>query len=341
MQKTQFVRMSELHFSIIIPVFNRPDEVDELLESLCHQTDSSFEIVIVEDGSTVDSEAVVQRYKAKLNVKYFAKHNEGPGLTRNYGTERASGNYFIFFDSDCLIPPKYIETVRSFLKSQYLDAYGGPDRSHPSFTDIQKAISYSMTAFLTTGGIRGGKKKMDVFHPRSFNMGFSKEVFEKTSGFGKIRFGEDLDMSLRIIGAGYRAGLIADAYVYHKRRTDFRKFYKQIYNSGIARINLFKRHPKSLKAVHFVPALFTLFLIFSLIILFFGYWQALAIVLFYLILIFIDAFIQNKSMNVAFLSIVSTLVQHTAYGLGFLKAFWIRIIQGKEEFHAYKKNFYK
>lgn len=330
-----------LKFSLIIPVYNRPDEARELLESLTKQTYKDFEVIIVEDGSSQSCEAEIQSYFSKLDLKYFFKENQGPGLTRNYGAERASGNYFIFFDSDCLIPEQYMQTVSTHLQQNWLDAFGGPDRSHPSFTPVQKAISYSMTSFFTTGGIRGGDKKVDVFHPRSFNMGFSKKVFEKTKGFSSLRFGEDLDMSLRIIEAGYKAGLIREAYVYHKRRTDFRKFFKQVHNSGIARINLYKRHPKSLKAVHFLPAMFVLFLVFSLVTLIFGWWYFVAILVFYFVAIIFDSYKENKSWNVAWLSAEAAFVQHMGYGTGFLKAFWRRIILGKPEFHAYKKNFYK
>jgi len=333
--------MSTIQFSIIIPVFNRPDELGELLETLTKQTYITFEIIIVEDGSQVTSESVVKEYDTRLIVKYFSKQNEGPGLTRNFGAERASGNYFIFFDSDCLIPHNYMEIVNQYLCNKWLDAFGGPDAAHISFTPIQKAISYSMTSFLTTGGIRGGNIDPDKFHPRSFNMGFSKEVFDKTGGFANMRFGEDLDMSMRIKNTGFKAGLIKNAFVYHKRRTDFLKFFKQVHNSGIARINLYKRHPHTLKAVHFAPSIFVVFFALSIVALLFGEWQLLAVLGIYLAAIFIDALKQYKSLQVAVLSVVSTFVQHLAYGTGFIKSFWKRIILGQPEFNAYKKNFYK
>ena len=333
--------MQEIHFSLIIPVYNRPDEARELLESLCKQTDRDFEVVIVEDGSTERCDEAIKPYFEKLNLKYFFKQNEGPGLTRNYGAKLASGNYFIFFDSDCLIPERYIEIARKAQKENYLDCFGGPDRSHPSFTPVQKAISYSMTAFLTTGGIRGGSKKMDKFHPRSFNMGISKEAFERTGGYSSMRFGEDLDMSLRIASLGLKTGLIRDAFVYHKRRTDFRKFFKQVHNSGIARINLYKRHPQSLKMVHFIPAGFVFYCIFSIITLLFGWWWFVALLLLYFIMIFMDALRLEKNICVAFLSMEAATVQHFGYGTGFIKAFWRRLILGQEEFHSFRKNFYK
>ena len=331
----------DIRFSLIIPVFNRPDEVRELLQSLTEQSYKDFQVVIVEDGSSQPAEEEVKAFAEKLNIAYYFKENEGPGLTRNFGARLALGNYFIFFDSDCLIPPQYMQVVHDSLSSHWLDVFGGPDAAHPSFTPVQKAISYSMTSFFTTGGIRGGSKKVDTFHPRSFNMGFSKEVFEKTGGYSSMRFGEDLDMSMRIVEAGYKAGLIREAFVYHKRRTDFRKFFKQIHNSGIARINLNKRHPGTLKAVHFIPAMFVLYIPFCLLTLLLGCWYFTALLGLYFVMIFFDALAQYKSLQVAFLAMQATAVQHTAYGTGFLKAFWRRVILGQGEFHAYKKNFYK
>jgi glycosyltransferase involved in cell wall biosynthesis len=331
----------DIHFSIIIPVYNRPDEISELLESLIKQTYPYFEVIVVEDGSKIPCEDAIAPYFNRLDLKYFSKTNEGPGQTRNYGAQKATGNYFIFFDSDCLIPPHYMQTVHDHLQQHWLDVYGGPDAAHPSFTVIQKAISYSMTSFFTTGGIRGGDKKVGVFHPRSFNMGFSREVFEKTQGYSDMRFGEDLDMSMRIIEAGYQAGLIRDAFVYHKRRTDYRKFFKQVHNSGIARINLNKRHPGTLKIVHTAPALFVIFSLLSILLLLFGIWQLFALIVFYLLLIFIDAIRQYNSLAVALNAVIATVVQHYGYGTGFIKAFWLRIILGRPEFHAYRTNFYK
>lgn len=332
---------ADLRFSIIIPVYNRPDEVRELLDSLTKQTYRVFEILIVEDGSSQKCEDELRPFYDKLNLKYFDKPNEGPGPTRNFGAKHASGNYYIFFDSDCLIPPQYMQEVKEYLEDIWLDAYGGPDAAHESFTPVQKAISYSMTSFWTTGGIRGGDKKVDVFHPRSFNMGFSKEVFEKTGGYAKLRFGEDLDLSMRIVESGFKTGLIRDAFVYHKRRTDFWKFFKQVHNSGIARINLYKRHPSTLKVVHAAPAVFVLFLAVALLAMPFGYFQPAGLLVLYFLLILYDAWRTYKSWHVAWLSVQAAFVQHIGYGTGFIKAFWRRIILGKPEFHAYEKNFYK
>ncbi|MBI9053868.1 MAG: glycosyltransferase [Bacteroidales bacterium] len=329
-----------MKFSAIIPVFNRPDELTELLESLKNQTYKNFEVVVVEDGSVLKSDEIVKTYQEFLDIKYFFKDNSGPGQSRNYGSERAIGDYHVFFDSDCIIPEKYFEIVDNRLTEHPVDAYGGPDMAHPSFTAIQKSINYSMTSFFTTGGIRGGMKDEKKFHPRSFNMGFSKAVYEKTKGFSKMRFGEDVDMSLRIIENGFSTTLIKDAAVYHKRRVDYRKFFKQVFNSGIARINLYKRHPESLKIVHFLPASFTIGLLLLIILSVFRVYFLAPIGLFILI-IFLDSLRLNKNIRVASLSIVSSFIQLIAYGIGFIKSFYKRLVLRQDEFHAYKKNFYK
>lgn len=329
-----------MKFSIIIPVFNRSDEVDELLESLTKQSEKNFEVIIVEDGSKEPCKHIVEKYQDELELSYYFKENSGPGNSRNYGSERAKGDYFIFFDSDCIIPPKYFHYVNKYLSESYSDCFGGPDMAHESFTALQKSINYSMTSFFTTGGIRGGKKKMDKFHPRSFNMGYSRKVFETTKGFSKMRFGEDIDMSLRILEADFSANLIIDAAVYHKRRTDFRKFFKQVYNSGIARINLYKRHPQSLKAVHFLPAMFLYGSIFLVLMSFFSLISLLPLAL-YILLIFSHSLLENKELKVAFLSIPASFIQLWSYGAGFTLSLWKRIILGQSEFHAFKNNFYK
>lgn len=247
-----------MRYSVIIPVYNRPDEVDELLQSLTRQSFKDFEVIIVEDGSSVPCKNVADRYQDILNIRYYSKPNSGPGQTRNYGAERSRGEYLIILDSDCILPEDYFQEVEKELQETPADAFGGPDRAHASFTDVQKAINYSMTSFFTTGGIRGGKKKMDKFYPRSFNMGVHREVYEALGGFSRMRFGEDIDFSIRIFKGGYRCRLFPGAWVYHKRRTDLKKFFKQVHNSGIARINLYKKHPDSLKIVHLLPAAFTL-----------------------------------------------------------------------------------
>jgi glycosyltransferase involved in cell wall biosynthesis len=329
-----------MKYSLVIPVYNRPQEVDELLDSLTKQTFKNFEVIIVEDGSQIRCEEIVNKFKTALPVKYFFKDNSGPGLSRNYGAEKATGEYIIFLDSDCVIPEKYLEEVDTTLASSYSDAFGGPDKAHESFTNLQKAINYSMTSFLTTGGIRGGKKRLDQFYPRSFNMGYSKEVFIKTGGFASMRFGEDIDMSLRILGNGYKTMLIEKAFVYHKRRTSFKSFYKQVFNSGIARINLYKRHPQSLKAVHFLPSLFLIGCLVCLVAALFFISFILPILIF-ILLVFIDAIIKNKSIAVGLLAIPASFIQLVGYGSGFLFAFWKRLILKNNEFSMYVKNFYK
>ena len=235
-----------MKYSLIIPVFNRPDEVDELLGSLCGQTLQDFEVVVVEDGSSVPCRSVVERYADRLAVKYYTKPNSGPGQTRNYGAERSQGEYLIVLDSDCVLPEGYLQAVDDELRAQPCDAFGGPDRAHESFTPVQKAINYSMTSFFTTGGIRGGRKKLDKFYPRSFNMGLRADLYRRLGGFSAMRFGEDIDLSIRIFESGALCRLFPEAWVWHKRRTDWRKFFRQVFNSGIARINLMKRHPGSL-----------------------------------------------------------------------------------------------
>ena len=328
-------------FSIIIPLYNRPAEIRELLDSLVQQTYKHFEVVVVEDGSTEKSEDIVASFRDRLEVKYFFKENSGPGLSRNYGAERASGDYFIFLDSDCIIPAEYLQEIENELSISPVDEFGGPDRAHESFTDQQKAINYSMTSILTTGGIRGKKKSMEKFHPRSFNMGFSRRVFETTKGFSGMRFGEDIDMSIRIMEARFQTRLFPAAYVYHKRRTSWKKFFKQIYNSGIARINLYLLHPASLKVVHLLPACFvagvSVLVIGAILV---SIWSLLPLLL-WACLIFIDSLIENRSIVVAFYSICASFIQLFAYGIGFIHAFFKRIVFRKGEFNVFVKNFYK
>jgi glycosyltransferase involved in cell wall biosynthesis len=331
----------EHRISIIVPVFNRPAEVEELLVSLERQSDRDFEVVIVEDGSSETCKAEAEKFNELLNLHYYYKENSGPGLSRNYGYERASGNYGIFLDSDCILPERYIETVRAALDEDHSDAFGGPDRAHDSFTPFQKAVNYSMTSFFTTGGIRGGGEKMDKFYPRSFNMGYSREVFEATKGFAGMRFGEDIDMSIRILEHGFRTRLIKDAFVYHKRRTSTRQFFKQVFNSGIARINLFKRHPASLKLIHFLPALFTLGLITLILLSVFLSPLFLIPIGLHVLLLLIDAAFRNRSVTIGLLSVFTSYIQLTGYGLGFITALWKRIILGKGEFAAFTKKFYR
>ena len=336
-----------MKYSIIVPVYNRPDEVDELLESLTQQAFKDFEVIIVEDGSIKPCKDVCDKYASILDLHYYAKENSGPGQSRNYGVERAQGEYVIILDSDVVLPNGYLQAVDNGINQHPspnthhpIIAFGGPDAAHPSFTPVQKAISYSMTSFFTTGGIRGGgKAKLDKFYPRSFNMGIRRDVYQQLGGFSKMRFGEDIDFSYRIVEAGYMPRLIPEAWVWHKRRTDFRKFFRQVYNSGIARINLEKRHPGTMKLVHLLPTVFTLGVIGLLLITLFWPLACVPIIL-YSLLLFIDSSIQNKSLWVGLLSIPAAFVQLMGYGFGFIESWWKRCILKQDEFTAFEKNFY-
>ena len=344
-----------MKYSIIVPVFNRPDEVDELLESLSNQTLKDFEVIIVEDGSTKTCKDVCDKYADILVLHYYAKENSGPGQSRNYGAERASGDYLLILDSDVVLHEGYIQAVEDSLKETPIEAFGGPDAAHPSFTPVQKAISYSMTSFFTTGGIRGGKTKLDKFYPRSFNMGIRRDVYLQLRGFSKMRFGEDIDFSYRIVEAGYQPRLFPEAWVWHKRRTDFRKFFRQVYNSGIARINLEKRHPGTMKLVHLLPTVFTVGVIGLILISAVGrllmyycgndQWRWLCLlpwlpIILYSILILTDSTIRNKSLKVGLLSVPAAFVQLMGYGLGFIESWWKRCILRQDEFQAFEKTFY-
>lgn len=329
-----------MRYSVIVPVYNRPDEVDELLCSLTKQTFRDFEVIIIEDGSSLPCKNVAEKYRDRLDIHYYMKPNSGPGQTRNYGAERSNGEYLLILDSDCILPEGYLAAVEAELQREPADAFGGPDRAHDSFTPVQKAINYAMTSFFTTGGIRGGKKKMDKFYPRSFNMGVRTEVYRALHGFSDMRFGEDIDFSIRIFKGGYRCRLFPEAWVWHKRRTDFRKFFKQVHNSGIARINLYKKYPESLKLVHLLPAVFTVGVVLILLASLVCAWSLMLLALFALI-IFLDASFQNKSMKIGILSVLAAFIQLTGYGTGFLRAWWKRCVLGKDAFSAFEKNFYK
>ena len=376
-----------MKYSIIVPVFNRPNEVDELLESLSHQTYRDFEVIIVEDGSKIPCKDVCDKYADILDLHYYVKPNSGPGQSRNYGAERANGEWLIVLDSDVVLPEGYLHSVDERLKmknerydysdgsnnpqgsadesnhishlsslTSQADAWGGPDAAHPDFTPIQKAISYSMTSFFTTGGIRGGKAKLDKFFPRSYNMGIRRDVYMELGGFSKMRFGEDIDFSYRIVEAGYKTALIPEAWVWHKRRTDFWKFFRQVYNSGIARTNLEKRHPGTLKLVHLLPMVFTVGVIGLVLLSAVGrllmyycgndQWRWLCLlpwlpIVLYSLIIIIDSSIRNRSLRVGLLSVPAAFTQLMGYGLGFIESWWKRCVLKQDEFTAFEKNFYK
>ena len=322
-----------MHFSFVIPVFNRPAEVDELLESLTFQTYTNFDTVIVEDGSTLKCDKVINKYKSKLDIQYYFKSNSGPGPSRNYGVNKSNSEYFIFCDSDCIIPPMYLNEVQKQLKINYTDAFGGPDNAHSSFTPLQKAINYAMTAFITTGGIRGGEKSIGNFQPRSFNMGISKTAYSNTGGFGNIHPGEDPDLTIRLWKLGYETQLIPKAFVYHKRRISWTQFYKQVNKFGKCRPILNYWHPKTSKITYWFPTCFIFGLALGLLLsIFYNNLFLICLYIFYFILLLFDSTIRNKNIIIGFMSLFATFVQYLGYGLGFLKAvLFIKVLKYKPE----------
>lgn len=314
-----------LQISIIIPVYNRPDEIDELLETLIKQSDKKFEVVVVEDGSELDCKHIIDKYSDQLDISYFVIPNSGAGQARNFGVQHSKGEFVVIVDSDCLLPVDYIRSIKEALAKDDIDVFGGPDKAADTFTPVQKAINYTMTSFLTTGGIRGNKKKIGKYYPRSFNMGIRRTVFNALNGFAPIRLAEDTDFSIRVYKGGYRVSLLPSVYVYHKRRSTFKTFYKQVRNFGIGRINLIKAYPECTKIEYFFPAAFLLFLIASILVAPWYYW-GLIIFLIYFLLIFIDSSIKNKSIKVGGLAVVAAFIQHTGYAIGFISNFWKRFI---------------
>lgn len=336
-----------MKYSFVVPVYNRPDEVEELLESLRTQTLKDFEVVLVDDGSSIPCRGVCEKYASLLPVRYFEKPNSGPGLTRNYAACRAQGEFLLILDSDVVLPPTYLAEVEAELEKAPCDAFGGADRAHPDFTPVQKAINYAMTSFFTTGGIRGRKgTKLDRFYPRSFNLGVRKDVYQALGGFAAMRFGEDIDFSLRLFHEGYSCRLFPGAWVYHKRRTDLRKFFKQVHASGIARIHLTKRHRGSLKFVHLLPAAFTLgclFLTGGWLSLISHPWSALFLLpmALFALLIFTDAALQERSLGVALRAVAASFVQLWGYGSGFLRSWWNTYVLRRGEMQVFEQTFYQ
>ena len=309
-----------MQFSIIIPVFNRPQEIEELLESLTKQTyTNNFEVIVVEDGSTLKSDKIIEHFSKALDLKYFFKRNTGAGLSRNFGMQKATGNYFIIFDSDCIIPPHYLEEVDKTLNLNFTDAFGGADAAHDSFTVIQKAINYSMTSFFTTGGIRGKKKAVGKFQPRSFNLGISKKAFELTKGFSQLKIGEDIDLTFRLWENNFETQLIENAFVYHKRRTTFKQFFKQTFAFGNGRPFLNRKYPGTSKLTYWFPSFFITGLFISIVSLLLDFIWFVLFFIVYFLMIFVDSLLKNRNVVVASLSIVTTLIQFTGYGLGFFK----------------------
>ncbi len=321
---------------MVVPVYNRPEEIRELLQSLSKQTYKDFEVIIVEDGSDVSSEEVVRSFQDSLNIKYFVKENEGQGFARNFGFKKANGNYYVIFDSDCIIPPDYFELVHKQLQEGEIDAYGGPDKAHESFSIVQKAINQTMTSFFTTGGTRGGKLQVAEYHPRSFNMGLKKEVFAKTGGYIIPFMGEDIEWTIRIIKHGFKTSLIPEAFVYHKRRTNLRKFFKQLKYFGRARINISRFHKRQIKLVHLFPSVF---LIGSIVSLIWGVFHWIGMVLIglyamYLSMIMLESLFTTKSIKVALLTPFVAIIQLYGYGWGMIYEY-LRKLRGINPNTAY------
>ena len=325
-------------YSLIVPVYNRPEEVRELLESLDHQTFRDFEVVLVEDGSSERCEDVTYGYK-DLNIRYFFKPNTGPGDSRNFGMLQAHGDYFIFVDSDCILPENYFSELDTSLSSKSLDCFGGPDDAHPTFTPVQKAINHVMTSMLTTGGIRGKKNQVDKFQPRSFNMGIDKEVFEKVGGFGDIHPGEDPDWSYRIMKAGFSTGLIPTARVFHKRRIDFKKFWKQVYKFGVVRVILGKWHPGTMKVIYAFPTAFIFFVLTSLALSLVNIDFVIPLVCFFFLVGF-ETLLKTRSIRISVLAMFATFIQMVGYGYGFAESFFKIKILGLNERKAFPNFFY-
>ena len=319
-------------FSLIVPVYNRPDEIADLLESLSRQTDKDFELVLTEDGSTVPCRKEVERYADRLDIQYFSKSNEGRSIARNHGMQHARGEYFVFVDSDCILPPDYFESLRRQLSQTGADCFGGPDAAHESFTDTQKAINFAMTAFLTTGGIRGGKVQMEKFVPRTFNMGFSRRVWEKVGGFREM-FSEDIDMSTRIRQAGFAPQLFRDVRVFHKRRGNLAKFWRQVHVFGMSRITLQLLYPGSMKLVHWLPAVFTIgAAVLILLGIFVSPWWLLPLGV-YIVALWISAIAATRSLKIGTMAVGASMVQLLGYGTGFIRAYVWKILlrHGRDE----------
>lgn len=325
--------MAQLNYSFIIPVYNRPEEIRELLESmLALRYEKEFEVVIIEDGSSIPCRDVVEAYRTRLSISYYQKPNSGPGASRNFGMNRAKGNYFIILDSDVILPEDYLLEVDSYLTNSYYDCFGGPDAAHENFSPIQKAITYSMTSLFTTGGIRGNKKAVDKFQPRSFNMGLSRKAFEASGGFGNIHPGEDPDLSLRLEKLEFKTTLIPYAVVFHKRRIDWKKFYVQVYKFGLVRPVLNLWHPNAAKLTFWFPGLFIIGLLFAIVLLLMGVPYFFYFYLIYFLIIAVDAAVTYKSFNIGMLAVAAAGIQFFGYGLGFFKSLWkIRFLKMKPE----------
>ena len=331
-----------MKFSIIIPVYNRPEEVNELLESITKQeSNSDFEVLIIEDGSTIPCDTIVDSYKNKLSISYYLKYNSGPGDSRNFGMKQAKGDYFLLFDSDCILPPNYLSEVSTALKNNYTNCFGGPDRALPTFSNVQKAINFAMTSFITTGGIRGKSEKLDRFQPRSFNMGLSRKAFETSGGFGTIHPGEDPDLTLRLWRLGFETKLFPSAFVYHKRRIDWEKFTIQVTKFGKARPILIYRYPEYRNLTYFLPSLFCIGFIFGTGLLIFTQDIILKIYFSYFSMVFLIATIQHKNATIGYLSVIAVWKQFWGYGIGFMESYFKIVVLKKNPEVVFPELFFK
>ncbi len=322
-----------MEYSFIIPVYNRPNEIEELLESFVAQnTKLNYEVVIIEDGSTITSEKIIEKFQEQLQISYYFKQNSGPGDSRNYGMQRAQANYFIILDSDVVLPPNYLSNVDSYLKQNFLHCFGGPDAAAKQFSPVQKAINFAMTSFITTGGIRGKKNAVKKFEPRSFNMGLSKKAFLASGGFGKIHPGEDPELVMRLRKQNFSVGFIPEAFVYHKRRIDWSKFYQQVYKFGLVRPILTSWHPQTANISFWFPAVFTIGFFVALVSILFNWYLPFLLYLFYFILVMLLASIQSKNFYIGLLSLRAVITMFAGYGFGFLKSTYaIRILNKNPE----------
>lgn len=324
--------MNTIYFSFIIPVYNRPNEIQELLQSMQQLNyDKEYEIVIVEDGSTETSERVVSNFK-NLNISYYFKPNSGPGDSRNFGMQKAKGNYYLILDSDVILPKNYLLEAEKSLQKKYVDCFGGVDTAHESFTDLQKAINYVMTSFLTTGGIRGGGEQLGKFQPRSFNMGLSRKAFKASKGFGNIHPGEDPDLSIRLWNLGFETALFNTVKVFHKRRISWNKFKQQVGKFGKCRPILNFWHPTTAKITYWFPTVFSFFGALAVIASFFGYYNFIILYSWYFVAILVEATYKNNSLKIGFMSIYATIIQFFGYGKGFLTSYIkINVLRQKPE----------
>lgn len=324
----------EIKLSLVVPVYNRPDEVQELLSSLNNQDYSNnFEVVIVEDGSLNKCEHICEQFKDSLNIVYLFKSNSGPGDSRNYGMRRATGNYFLLVDSDCVLPSSYLTEVFNELKHKPVDFFGGPDGADSNFSDLQKAISFSMTSWVTTGGIRGSQRALTKFEPRSFNMGLSQKAFEASKGFSNIHPGEDPDLSIRLHQLGFQSRFFPKALVFHKRRINLKSFYTQVYKFGSVRPILSYWHKSSFRITHLFPSLFILVVLGCLVMTILNFSGGSVITeinTFYLFLlstiglyhltVFTKAFVEFKNLKLTFMSILAMWIQFYGYGYGYIRS---------------------